>query len=106
MSTPHQPSLIYVFFSSTCSLQAEWNRPIYSEEANAHPSLTGGKIHMPKGACESGVCFVNSCVISLSNGESERVWLEGPAFLLVEGAVHMPKGVCECAGLLRAAASR
>lgn len=32
--------------------QAEWKRPIYVAEANEHPSLTGGNIHMPKGSCE------------------------------------------------------
>lgn len=36
--------------AAVASVQTEWKAPVYAGEANAHPSLTGGKVHQPKGA--------------------------------------------------------
>ncbi|KAI7842078.1 hypothetical protein COHA_004274 [Chlorella ohadii] len=38
------------YISDENAVNAEWKRPIYVGEANAHPSLTGGNVHMPKGS--------------------------------------------------------
>lgn len=46
----HLPAL-HIFTACTPpSLQTEWKRPIFVGEALAHPSLTGGKVHQPKGS--------------------------------------------------------
>ena len=76
-------------------MQAEWKRPIYVGEANAHPSLTGGNVHMPKGSCESGVCSVHSMLFLSAPVRVSGCGPKGPAFLLTGGKVHMPKGSCE-----------
>ncbi|EFN53072.1 hypothetical protein CHLNCDRAFT_137369 [Chlorella variabilis] len=38
------------YISDDNGVNTEWKAPVYAGEANAHPSLTGGKVHQPKGA--------------------------------------------------------